>query len=181
HPRPPRRPPAGADLRPGRHRRAVGPRVRAAVQAGWAVRDPVDAHHGGGGAPLRPRRHHRRRPGAGAGTPRGSQGPHGPRARGDLRAVRGGHGPVIGRPGPFEAVGPFVRAVYAKEMLESLRDRRTLLVMILLPALVVPLATLGIPYLEQRQQRVLRSATPAVAIVGQDDGLLRLARTTRLI
>src|SRR5207302_1139786 len=72
-------------------------------------------------------------------------------------------------------------AVYAKEMLESLRDRRTLLVMILLPALVVPLATLGIPYLEQRQQRVLQTATPAVAIVGQDDGLLRLARATRLI
>ena len=77
-----------------------------------------------------------------------------------LRRDRRGGIPRRGRPpGLFEAVGPFVRAVYAKEMLESLRDRRTLLVMILLPALVVPLATLGIPYLEQRQQRVLRTAT----------------------
>jgi len=102
--------------------------------------------------------------------------------RARVRQDRGGALPRHGRPpGPFEAVGPFARAVYAKEMLEALRDRRTLLVMILLPALVVPLATLGIPYLQQRQQRVLQTATPAVAIVGQDDGLLRLARTTRLI
>jgi hypothetical protein len=50
-----------------------------------------------------------------------------------------------------------------KEMLEALRDRRTLLVMILLPALVMPLATLGIPYLEQRQQRQLKTTIPTVA------------------
>ena len=53
--------------------------------------------------------------------------------------------------------------VYMKEMLEALRDRRTLLVMILLPALVMPLAMLGIPYLEQRQQRQLKTTIPRVA------------------
>jgi sodium transport system permease protein len=74
-----------------------------------------------------------------------------------------------------------VRAVYAKETLEAIRDRRTLLVMILLPAVVMPAATLGIPYLEQRQQRALRTSTPAVAIVGQAWGLVHLAYTTKLI
>jgi sodium transport system permease protein len=77
--------------------------------------------------------------------------------------------------------GPYVRVVYAKEMLEALRDRRTLIVMILLPALIMPLATLGIPYLEQRQQRVLKTTTPPVAIVGQAEGLVHLAHKTKLI
>ena len=77
--------------------------------------------------------------------------------------------------------GPYVRAVYMKEMLEALRDRRTLLVMILLPALVMPLATLGIPYLEQRQQRQLKTTIPTVAIVGQAEGLIHLAHTSNLI
>jgi sodium transport system permease protein len=53
--------------------------------------------------------------------------------------------------------------------------------MILLPAIVMPLATLGIPYLEQRQQRQLRTSTPSVAIVGQAAGLVHLAYTTKLI
>ena len=74
-----------------------------------------------------------------------------------------------------------VRAVYMKEMLEALRDRRTLLVMILLPALVMPLATLGIPYLEQRQQHQLKTTIPTVAIVGQAEGLIHLAHTSNLV
>lgn len=77
--------------------------------------------------------------------------------------------------------GPYVRAVYAKETLEAVRDRRTLLVMILLPAIVMPIATLGIPYLEQRQQRVLKTSTPSVAIVGQASGLVHLADATKLV
>ena len=74
-----------------------------------------------------------------------------------------------------------MHTVYGKEMLEALRDRRTLMVMVLLPAFVMPLATLGIPYLQQRQQRVLTTTTPSVAIVGQADGLIHLAYTTKLI
>ncbi len=86
-----------------------------------------------------------------------------------------------GGPPASQSIGPDVRAVYAKETLDALRDRRTLMVMILLPAIVMPLATLGIPYLEQRQQRALRTSTPSVAIVGQAAGLVHLAYTTKLI
>ena len=86
-----------------------------------------------------------------------------------------------GGPPASQPIGPDVRAVYAKETLDALRDRRTLMVMILLPAIVMPIATLGIPYLEQRQQHALRTSTPSVAIVGQAAGLVHLAYTTKLI
>jgi len=84
-------------------------------------------------------------------------------------------------PGPPQPLGPDVRTVFAKELLEASRDRRTLMVMILLPAIIMPLATLGIPYLEQRQQRAIATSTPSVAIVGQAPGLVHLAYTTKLI
>lgn len=93
------------------------------------------------------------------------------------REVPGG-APV---PGARRPMGPFVRAVFSKELLEALRDRRTLLVSILFPAMLMPGATLGIPYLEQRQQRQLRTAIPAVAIVGEASALVHLAYTTKLI
>jgi len=75
----------------------------------------------------------------------------------------------------------WIRAVYAKETLEAIRDRRTLLVMIMLPAVFMPLATLGIPYLAQRQQHVIQTVTPKVAIIGQSEGLIHLAYATKLI
>ncbi|HET9000396.1 MAG TPA: ABC transporter permease subunit [bacterium] len=84
-------------------------------------------------------------------------------------------------PSAAQPLGPDVRTVFAKELLEASRDRRTLLVMILLPAIIMPLATLGIPYLEQRQQRAIATSTPSVAIVGQASGLVHLAYTTKLI
>jgi sodium transport system permease protein len=77
--------------------------------------------------------------------------------------------------------GLWVRAVYAKETLEALRDRRSLLVMIVLPALIMPAVTLGIPYLEQRQQHAIQATTPQVAIEGAAPNLIHLAYTTKLI
>ncbi len=84
-------------------------------------------------------------------------------------------------PAPSRILGPFVRTVYLKELLEALRDRRTLLVTVLFPAVIMPAATLGIPYLEQRQQRQLRTSIPSVAIVGEASALVHLAYTTKLI
>jgi sodium transport system permease protein len=91
---------------------------------------------------------------------------------------------VLGQPGAREArqqAGRWIQAVYAKEMLEALRDRRTLLVMIVLPALFMPVATLGIPYLAQRQQRLIQTAIPRVAVVGEARSLIHLAYVTKLI
>lgn len=82
---------------------------------------------------------------------------------------------------PSAGIGRFVKAVYAKETLEAIRDRRTLLVMILLPALFMPLATLGIPYLAQRQQHLIQSVTPQVVVTGEAPGLIHLAHLTNLI
>jgi sodium transport system permease protein len=75
----------------------------------------------------------------------------------------------------------WVRAVYLKETLEASRDRRSLLVMIVLPALIMPVVTLGIPYLEQRQQHQINTSTPDVAVVGQAPSLVHLAYTSKLV
>src|SRR5215470_10974618 len=80
-----------------------------------------------------------------------------------------------------QETGGWVRGVYAKETLEAFRDRRSLLVMIVLPALIMPVVTLGIPYLEQRQQHMIKTVTPEVAVVGAAPNLIHLAYTSKLI
>lgn len=57
-----------------------------------------------------------------------------------------------------------IRAVFMKEALETIRDRRTVVVALLLPVVMMPIVTLGIPFLSQRQQRE-REETPAVVAV----------------
>jgi sodium transport system permease protein len=82
---------------------------------------------------------------------------------------------------PGDETVRWIRAIYAKETLEALRDRRTLIVMIVLPAVFMPLATLGIPYLAERQRHMLQAVTPKVAIIGDSPGLIHLAHATRLV
>ncbi len=77
--------------------------------------------------------------------------------------------------------GTWIRGVYAKETLEAFRDRRSLLVLVVLPALIMPVVTLGIPYLEQRQQHMIRTTTPEVAVMGDAPNLIHLAYTSKLI
>ncbi|HLA24500.1 MAG TPA: ABC transporter permease subunit [bacterium] len=57
-----------------------------------------------------------------------------------------------------------VLAIFGKEILETRRDRRTIVVALLLPVVMMPVVTLGIPYLSQRQQRE-RANTPALVAV----------------
>ncbi len=100
--------------------------------------------------------------------------------------IRGSMSWVKGHRGPAEAPSRgdtwrWIRAVYAKETLEALRDRRTLLLMIVLPAVFMPLATLGIPYLAQRQAHIIQTVTPKVAITGESPGLIHLAYSSKLI
>lgn len=80
-----------------------------------------------------------------------------------------------------EEMARWIGAIYVKETLEAIRDRRTLLVMIVLPAVFMPVVTLGIPYLAARQQHMLQSVTPKVAVVGTSPGLIRVAYATGLI
>ncbi len=89
-----------------------------------------------------------------------------------------------GRGGNAEAaqeVRRWILAVYAKETLEVIRDRRTLLVMIVLPALLMPMVILGISYLAQRQQQQIQTVVPRVAVVGQAPALIHLAYASKLI
>ncbi|MDR7522193.1 MAG: ABC transporter permease subunit [Armatimonadota bacterium] len=57
-------------------------------------------------------------------------------------------------------------AVFRKEMVETLRDRRTLLAAVVLPALTMPLVVLAVPLLIDRQQRALRDQPVRVAVAG---------------
>ncbi|MGH7754448.1 MAG: hypothetical protein ACREN5_16710, partial [Gemmatimonadales bacterium] len=57
-------------------------------------------------------------------------------------------------------------AVFRKELAEALRDRRTLTLGLLIPVLVMPAVTLGLPYLARREERRLRETPARVAVVG---------------
>src|SRR5256712_5576816 len=59
-----------------------------------------------------------------------------------------------------------VFAVFLKEMLETLRDRRTLVVALVLPVILMPVVTLGVPYLAERQRHQRETVASRVAIVG---------------
>src|SRR5574341_892388 len=88
----------------------------------------------------------------------------GPRLLDPLRAAGGRLRAALP---PLRADRTTVAAVFRKEMVESFRDRRTVIVALLLPVVLMPVATVGIPYLAQRQQQQLRKALPKVAIVGR--------------
>jgi len=60
-----------------------------------------------------------------------------------------------------------IRTVFRKELLETLRDRRTVIVAILLPIVMTPVLTVGIPLLAHRQQLQLQDAPVPVVIRGE--------------
>lgn len=67
-------------------------------------------------------------------------------------------------PPEWSARARLIGAVFMKEAAETVRDRRTVIVALLLPVVMMPVVTLGVPYLSQRQQRE-REQTPAVVAV----------------
>lgn len=78
-----------------------------------------------------------------------------------------------------------IRAVFTKEAIETLRDRRTIVVALLLPVVMMPIVTLGVPYLSERQQSerartasvvavVNRSAAPNLVALGVNKKLIRV-------
>src|SRR5262249_24720094 len=146
-----------ADRRP----RRAGLRLAAPSRAGrprGRPRDPL--HHplsGRGRAALRPHRSHPSRAPAERTQPAGAA--RGNRS-GEPRARVPGPGLDPGRPAPM--IRPrIVRAMVEKELRETLRDRRTLIVMILLPLTLYPLLTLifASVAVAQRQKETDRPST----------------------
>jgi len=59
--------------------------------------------------------------------------------------------------------------VYRKELVDSLRDRRTLISMTVVPLLVMPLLTIGMGVLSARLVGQAMEEVPRVMILGGDD------------
>lgn len=62
-----------------------------------------------------------------------------------------------------------IATVYAKELRDMLRDRRTLLSMIVIPTLVMPVLMLGVGFVSYKVVRQARAETPRVMIIGGED------------
>lgn len=73
--------------------------------------------------------------------------------------------PDIPRPGRWWRT---VMAVARKEMVETLRDRRTLVAAVLLPAVLMPLVVLAMPLLARQQEERLRDRPARIAVEGGD-------------
>jgi sodium transport system permease protein len=63
-----------------------------------------------------------------------------------------------------------IGVVYKKEMVDSLRDRRTIVSMVVVPILLMPLLTMGIGALAGFQISKVEKAVVKVAIVGRENG-----------
>lgn len=63
-----------------------------------------------------------------------------------------------------------VVAILRKEIVEVLRDRRTLAAAVLLPAIVMPLVVLALPVLARVQEERLRDRPARIAVEGGDTG-----------
>jgi len=61
-----------------------------------------------------------------------------------------------------------VGIVYRKELLDSLRDRRTLISMVVVPILLFPLMTIGFGSLAARQVRRVQQETSTVMLLGEE-------------
>ena len=66
----------------------------------------------------------------------------------------------------MRGAGRQVWAIFRKEMVETLRDRRTLIIALLLPVVLMPLVTLGVPYLASRQRQQRETAVSHIAVIG---------------
>ncbi len=62
-----------------------------------------------------------------------------------------------------------IATVYGKELRDMLRDRRTLLSMIVIPTLVMPVLMLGVGIVSYKVVRQAKATTPTVMIIGGED------------
>ncbi|HHY47893.1 MAG TPA: ABC transporter permease [Firmicutes bacterium] len=59
-----------------------------------------------------------------------------------------------------------ILTVWQKEMLDTIRDRRTLLAMVIVPLLLMPAITVGFPVLMERQEEAARRLVSGIAVIG---------------
>ena len=69
-----------------------------------------------------------------------------------------------------------ILTVYLKELKDSLRDRRTLLSIIIIPTLVMPLMTFGVGKIASKVVSQAREETPTVVVLGGEDSPGVIAR-----
>jgi sodium transport system permease protein len=69
----------------------------------------------------------------------------------------------------------YVRTVYLKELKDSLRDRRTMISVIVIPTLVLPLLTFGVGSVMREVIEKARSEVPTVMLLGASDSPLLIA------
>jgi sodium transport system permease protein len=65
--------------------------------------------------------------------------------------------------------GHTIGTIYAKELRDSLRDRRTLISMIVLPTIIMPLLMFGLGTAASRIVSRARSEVPSIMVIGGDD------------
>ncbi|NPV53529.1 MAG: ABC transporter permease [Firmicutes bacterium] len=62
-----------------------------------------------------------------------------------------------------------IRSVWFKEMLDTIRDRRTLLAMVVIPMILMPAMVVGFPALIERQERSAEKMVSRIIISGQEN------------
>lgn len=72
-----------------------------------------------------------------------------------------------------------VLIVYRKEMLDSLRDRRTIISMVVIPILVFPLLVVGMGFLAETMFSKARQEVPQVMLLGGEDSPASPPRSRR--
>lgn len=72
-----------------------------------------------------------------------------------------------------------IRAVWMRELLDTVRDKRTLYMMVLLPIVLMPLMALLGPVMMVRQQEAMQEVVPVASLIGGEhvSGLIERART----
>jgi sodium transport system permease protein len=73
-----------------------------------------------------------------------------------------------------------IRIVFRKELIDSLRDRRTLISMIVVPVLLMPLLLLGMGLITAKTMRKVQQEIPRVMVLGGQDSPRLTARLKAL-
>ena len=60
--------------------------------------------------------------------------------------------------------------IFRKELLETMRDRRTMIGLVILPVLLMPLTALGLPLLMQNRMDKVEESLPCVGVIGAEYG-----------